>query len=174
VGRVHCVRVILLIEPMCSYFLTSFPLNSYDALKRYIYHLEKQKHGALVQSHDIESESATERTSLVDRIAQWEDTDSLFKPLLDTELRKISSFYALQEKQLLQELAELEELVKEQDEIGMLAGRFYGDSQWDEDDDDDEDDWGSTERSQEPSTSKRRRRASTSVGRAMSQGQGGG
>ncbi|KAN0113785.1 sodium/sulfate symporter [Russula decolorans] len=145
---------------------------AYDALKRYIYHLEKQKHGALVQSHDIESESATERTSLVDRIAQWEDTDSLFKPLLDTELRKISSFYALQEKQLLQELAELEELVKEQDEIGMLAGRFYGDSQWDEDDDDDEDDWGSTERSQEPSTSKRRRRASTSVGRAMSQGQG--
>lgn len=141
---------------------------AYDALKRYIYHLEKQKHEALLQSHDIES--ATERTSLVDRIAQWQDTDALFKPLLDAELRKISSFYALQEKQLLQELAELEELVKEQDEIGMLAGRFYSDSQWDEDDDDDEDDWGSTERSQEPSTSKRRRRASTSVGRAMSQG----
>ena len=168
-GRVHCVRVIFLIEAMCSYFLTSFPLNSYDALKRYIYHLEKQKHEALIQSHDIES--ATERTSLVDRITQWQDTDALFKPLLDAELRKISSFYALQERQLLQELAELEELVKEQDEIGMLAGRFY-DSQWDEDDDDDEDDWGSTERSQEPSTSKRRRRASTSIGRAMSQGGG--
>jgi phosphate transporter len=170
VGRVHCVRVILLIEPMCSYFPTSFPLNSYDALKKYIYHLEKQKHEALVQSHDIES--VTERTSLVDRIAQWQDTDALFKPFLDAELRKISSFYALQEKQLLQELAELEELVKEQDEIGMLAGRFYSDSQWDEDDDDDDDDWGSTERSQEPSTSKRRRRASTSAGRAMSQGGG--
>lgn len=170
VGRVHCVRVILLIEAMSSYFTTSFPLNSYDALKRYIYHLEKQKHEALIQSHDVES--ATERTSLVDRIAQWQDTDALFKPLLDAELRKISSFYALQEKQLLQELAELEELVKEQDEIGMLAGRFYSDSQWDEDDDDDEDDWGSTERSQEPATSKRRRRASTSVGRAMSQGGG--
>ncbi|KAI0280667.1 SPX domain-containing protein [Russula aff. rugulosa BPL654] len=141
---------------------------AYDALKRYIYHLEKQKHEALIQSHDMES--ATERTSLVDRIAEWQDTDALFKPLLDAELRKISSFYALQEKQLLQELVELEELVKEQDEIGMLAGRFYSDSQWDEDDDDDDDDWGSTERSQEPSTSKRRRRASTSVGRAMSQG----
>jgi phosphate transporter len=87
-------------------------------------------------------------------------------------LKKISSFYALQETQLLQELAELEELVKEQDEIGMLAGRFYSDSQWDEDDDEDEDEdhWGSTERSHEPSTSKRRRRVSTSAGRAMSQG----
>lgn len=169
VGRVHCVRVILLIEAMCSHFLTCFHY-SYDALKRYIYHLEKQKHEALIQSHDMES--ATERTSLVDRIAQWQDTDALFKPLLDAELRKISSFYVLQEKQLLQELAELEELVEEQDEIGMLAGRFYSDNQWDEDDDEDDDDWGSTERSQEPSTSKRRRRASTSAGRAMSQGGG--
>ncbi|KAH9991722.1 SPX domain-containing protein [Russula vinacea] len=143
---------------------------AYDALKRYIYHLEKQKHEALLQSHDIES--ATEQTSLVDRVAVWQDTDALFKPLLDAELKKISSFYALQETQLLQELAELEELVKEQDEIGMLAGRFYSDSQWDEDDDEDEDEdhWGSTDRSHELSTSKRRRRASTSVGRAMSQG----
>src|SRR6266403_3220912 len=141
VGRVHCVRVIFLNEAMC-YFLTSLLLNSYDALKRYIYHLEKQKHEALVQSHDIES--TTEQTSLVDYVAQWQDTDALFKPFLDAELRKISSFYVHQEKQLLQELAELEELVKEQDEIGMLAGRFYSDSQWDEDDDDDEDDWGST------------------------------
>lgn len=93
---------------------------------------------------------------------------------MDTELRKISDFYALQEQQLLQELSELEELIKEQDEIGMLAGRLYSDSQWDEDDDEDEDEdhWESTERSQEHSTSKRRRRASTSVGRAMSQGGG--
>ena len=93
---------------------------------------------------------------------------------MDTELRKISDFYALQEQQLLQELAELEELIKEQDEIGMLAGRLYSDSHWDEDDDEDEDEdhWESTERSQEHSTSKRRRRTSTSVGRAMSQGGG--
>ena len=92
---VHCVHVIFLNEAM-SYFLTSLLLNSYDALKRYIYHLEKQKHEALLQSHDMES--ATERTSLVDRIAQWQDTDALFKPLLDAELWKISSFYALQGK----------------------------------------------------------------------------
>lgn len=99
-----------------------------------------------------------------------QDTDAIFEPLLNAELRKISSFYALQEGQLLEELSELEGLVKEQDEIGMLAGRFYGESQWDEDEDEDEDDWQSTERSQDPTTSKRRRRASTSAVRAISQG----
>ncbi|KAN0133328.1 sodium/sulfate symporter [Lactarius tabidus] len=141
---------------------------AYDALKKYIYHLEKQKHEALIHSHDIES--ATEQTSLVGHVTQLQDTNTIFEPLLDAELRKISSFYALQEGQLLEELSELEGLVKEQDEIGMLAGRFYGESQWDEDDDDDDDDWQSTERSQDPTTSKRRRRASTSVVRAISQG----
>jgi phosphate transporter len=144
--------------------------NRYDALKKYIYHLEKQKYEALLQSHDVES--ATERTSLVGRAAQFQDTDELFEPLLDAERRKIASFYALQEKQLLQELSELEELIKEQDDIGMLAGRFYGEHHWDEDDDEDEDDWQSTERSQDPPSSKRRRRTSTSAGRAMSQGGG--
>ncbi|KAH9964729.1 hypothetical protein BGW80DRAFT_1347511, partial [Lactifluus volemus] len=68
-------------------------------------------------SHDIDS--ATEQTSLVDRAAQFQDTDVLFQPLLDAELQKISSFYALQEKQLLLELSELEELVKEQDDLGI-------------------------------------------------------
>jgi phosphate transporter len=101
-------------------------------------------------------------------VSQFQDTDTIFQPLLDAELRKISSFYALQEGQLLEELSELEELVKEQDEIGMLAGRFYGETQWDEDEDDDDDDWQSTERSQDPNISKRRRRASTSAGRAIS------
>ncbi|KAI9456787.1 SPX-domain-containing protein [Russula earlei] len=143
---------------------------AYDALKKYIYHLEKQKHEALVQSHDIES--ATERTSLVDNVGPFEDTDALFKPLLDSELQKISSFYTLQEKQFLQELAELEELVKEQDDLGMLAGQFYGDNQWDDDEDEDDDDWQSTERGQDPSTSKHRRRTSTSAARAISQGDG--
>jgi hypothetical protein len=101
-----------------------------------------------------------------------QDTDAVFKPLLDVELRKISSFYTLQEKQFLQELIELEELVKEQDDIGMLDSRFFGDGQWDEDEDEDEDDWPSTERSRDHPPSKRRRRASTSAGRAISQGGG--
>ena len=132
--------------------------------------MEKQKHEALVHSHDIES--ATEQTSLVGHLTPFQDTDAIFQPLLDAELRKISSFYILQENQLLEELTELEGLVKEQDDIGMLAGRVYGDTQWDEDDDEDEDDWHSTERSPEPTTSKRKRRASTSAVRAMSQGGG--
>lgn len=111
---------------------------------------------------------------MVGQVTQFQDTDALFVPLLDSELRKISSFYALQENQLLEELFELEGLVKEQDEIGMLAGRFYGESQWDEDEDEDEDDWQSTERerSRDPTTSKHRRRASTSAVRAISQGGG--
>lgn len=132
--------------------------------------MEKQKHEALVQSHDIES--ATEQTSLVGHVTPFQDTDAIFQPLLDAELRKISSFYSLQENQLLEELSELEELVKEQDDIGMVAGRIYGDTQWDEDEDEDEDDWQSTERSQDPATSKRRRRASTSAVRGISQGGG--
>jgi len=167
VGRIHCVRALF---PTVRVYQVYLHPNRYDALKKYIYHLEKQKHEALLQSHDVES--ATEQTSLVDPVALLQDTDALFQPLLDTELRKISSFYALQEKQFLQELAELEELVKEQDDIGLLAGRFFGDTQWDEDDDDEEDDWQSTGRSQDPPTSKHRRRASTSVVRAISQGGG--
>ena len=170
VGRIHCVRVNGGPARELAFTLFINPPTRYDALKKYIYHLEKQKHEALLQSHDIES--ATEQTSLVGHVSQFQDTDAIFKPLLDAELRKISSFYALQESQLLEELSELEGLVTEQDEIGMLAGRFYGESQWDEDEDEDEDDWQSTERSQDPTTSKRRRRASTSAVRAISQGGG--
>lgn len=109
---------------------------------------------------------------MVGHVTPFQDTDAIFQPLLDAELRKISSFYSLQENQLLEELSELEELVKEQDDIGMVAGRIYGDTQWDEDEDEDEDDWQSTERSQDPATSKRRRRASTSAVRGISQGGG--
>ena len=60
---------------------------------------------------------------MVGHVTPYQDTDAIFHPLLDAELRKISSFYILQENQLLEELTELEGLVKEQDDIGMLAGR---------------------------------------------------
>ncbi|KAI0064930.1 SPX-domain-containing protein [Artomyces pyxidatus] len=143
---------------------------AYDALKKYIYQLEKQQHDALVQSRDLEA--ANERTSLVGGSSS-QDTDALFQPLLDAEFRKISSFYSMQESELLEELSELEVLVKEQDDLGLIAGRLYADGEWEEDDED-EDDWQSTERSQDPllangstaNGSKRRRRASTSAGRA--------
>ena len=123
--------------------------TSYDALKKFIYQLEKQQHEALVLSHDIES--ATEQTSLVGNGPYAPDVDALFRPLVDSEWRKISSFYNVQERDLQQELLELEELVKEQDELGMTAGRLYEEG-WDDgdDDDDDEGDWQSTDRSADP------------------------
>jgi phosphate transporter len=122
---------------------------SYDTLKKYIYQFEKQQHEALVLSHDIEA--ATEQTALVGHGPLAPDVDALFRPLLDSELRKISSFYALQERGMQQELPELEELVKEQDELGMTVGRLY-DGHWDDgdDDDDDDEDWQSTDRSADP------------------------
>ncbi|KAA1467267.1 Sodium/sulfate symporter [Dentipellis sp. KUC8613] len=140
---------------------------AYDALKKYIYQLEKQQHEALTQAHDIEA--ATEHTSLVGGSSLPPDTDALFKPLLEAELRKISSFYQHQEKELLEELRELEELVAEQEELGLIAGRMFPDGEdgWDDDDDDDDDDWHEGERSRErTSNSRRRRRQSTSAGRA--------
>ncbi|KAH9966268.1 hypothetical protein BGW80DRAFT_1342928, partial [Lactifluus volemus] len=66
----------------------------YDALKKYIYNLEKQQCEALLQAHDIDL--AKEQTSLA-HAAQFQDTDVLFQPPLDAELQRISSFYALQE-----------------------------------------------------------------------------
>ncbi|KAI0050511.1 SPX-domain-containing protein [Auriscalpium vulgare] len=138
---------------------------AYDALKKYIYQLEKQQHEALVQSRDIEA--ATERTSLVGG-APLQDTDSQFQPLLDTELRKISTFYGLQEAELIHELSELEELVKEQDDLGLVAGRLYADGEWEEDEEEEDEDWQGDERlteTQPINPPKRRRRASTSVGR---------
>lgn len=146
---------------------------SYDALKKYIYQLEKQQHDARIYSHDIEA--ATEHTSLVGRSALAPDTDALFHPLLDAELRKVSSFYSHQEKELLEELTELEDLVKEQDEMGLVAGRLYteGEGDWDDDDEDDDDDeeWQSTERSRDrrgnTSTSRRRRKPSNAASKPL-------
>ncbi|KAI0319073.1 SPX domain-containing protein [Amylostereum chailletii] len=142
---------------------------AYDALKKYIYQLEKQQHEARVHAHDIES--AGEHTGLVPGSSS-PDTDALFRPLLDVERRKISTFAALQEKELFEELAELEALVQEQDELGLVAGRLYADDEDDMDDDDDDDEdevdveWGAPSASRERQSSKRRRRNSTSVGRA--------
>lgn len=65
----------------------------------------------------------------------------MFRPLLDTELRKISSFYQSQEKELLQELRELEELVESMDRNGVGEGVvMYEDGDDDDDDDDDDED----------------------------------
>lgn len=85
------------------------------------------------------------------------NTDTLFTPLLDQELKKIIRFYENQEKELLDEVADLEERATQLEEAGLAAGERYLD---DDDDDDDEDDDESISRSPE-----RKRRRSVSFQR---------
>ncbi|KAJ6578119.1 SPX domain-containing protein [Mycena capillaripes] len=124
---------------------------AYDALKKYIYQLERTQHEHS-SYRDIET---NERTSLVDRVPT---TDAVFMPLLDRELKKICAFYEAQERELKGEVAELEELVRQQEEAGMAGNHYLDDGPYD-DEDDDEDDDDSLSRSPQ-----RRRRVSSSAG----------
>ncbi|KAJ8077599.1 low-affinity phosphate transporter [Marasmius tenuissimus] len=128
----------------------------YDMLKKCIYQLEKQQQILSSSYHDIES---NERTSLVGRRVDRE-TDAVFIPMLDRELRKIVLFYENQEKELIEELEELEELVKVQEEMG-LEGDHYNDDFTDDEDDDDES--LSQSRDATTATGRRRRRMSSSA-----------
>ncbi|KAJ8592872.1 Sodium/sulfate symporter [Rhizopogon salebrosus TDB-379] len=134
---------------------------AYDVLKRYIYQLEKQqqrRHGIESSYHDLE---ANEQTALVDHTGS-SGADSLFKPLLDRELEKITLFYEVQEKELMDELAELEQSIAQQDEGGLEAGLNYMDEYEDEDEDEEED---NVIRSDDHAKgSRRRQRKSSSVG----------
>lgn len=67
------------------------------------------------------------------------NTDSLFTPLLNQELKKVVMFYETQEKDLLDELKALEEQVEEMEEAGLAAGERYMDDDDDDDEDDDDD-----------------------------------
>lgn len=179
---------------ICSQKLTfSLLFCSYDTLKKYIYQLEKQQHEARLaaQARHDDPEAADEHTALFPSSdsSQPPDTDAVFRPLLDTELRKISSFYQSQERELLQELKELEELVESVDRdgvsggVGMYEDGEEGDDDDDDDDDDeDEDDWNDSpvrERSTDRGVSagatgtqrgnSKRRRGSSSLGRKSSE-----
>ncbi|KAJ7765942.1 SPX domain-containing protein [Mycena maculata] len=127
---------------------------AYDALKKYIYQLEKTQHDQS-SYHDLET---NERASLVNRAAE---TDAVFVPLLEKELKKICAFYEAQEKELIDEVTQLEELVQQQDEAGM-AGNHYLDGPFEDDEDEDEDE---DSLSRSP---RRRRRISSSAGHRMS------
>ncbi|KAH9481898.1 putative transporter C3B8.04c [Psilocybe cubensis] len=107
---------------------------AYDALKKYIYQLEKQQSGRdLSLSRDLES---NERSALLNE-ADATETDGMFIPLLDRELRKIVAFYEQQSKELLDDLEDLEKDVILQDEIGLQGGEHYDDyEEYDEDDND--------------------------------------
>ncbi|CAA7265750.1 unnamed protein product [Cyclocybe aegerita] len=126
---------------------------AYDALKKYIYQLEKQQAGhEHLLLHDIES---NEHSSLL-RQGDASNTDSLFIPLLDRELKKIVLFYEHQEKELLDDLEELEKDVALQEEIGLRGGEHYQD--FDEEDEEDDD---SISRS--PVGTRRRRKSSSAA-----------
>ncbi|TFK63157.1 Sodium/sulfate symporter [Pluteus cervinus] len=118
---------------------------AYDALKKCIYQLEKQQHNlsaSLTLSsgyHDLES---NETEALIGTGSEGQHqsspTDSVFVPLLDKELKKISLFYEQQEKELASDIQELEEEVELQERMGLEAGERYMDFPDDDDDDDDE------------------------------------
>ncbi|KAG0705781.1 SPX domain-containing protein [Suillus ampliporus] len=139
---------------------------AYDVLKRYIYQLEKRQQrpdGIEPSYHDLE---ANEQTTLVDH-TDTSGVDSLFKPLLDRELEKITRFYEAQENELMDELAELEQSITQQDEAGLEAGLNYMDEDDEEEDEDEEeeDDFNMVTRSEDHGKgSRHRRRKSSSVG----------
>ncbi|PPQ69298.1 hypothetical protein CVT26_001616 [Gymnopilus dilepis] len=106
---------------------------AYDALKKFIYQLEKQQSGRDIPIvRDLES---NERSSLLGQ-PEEADTDSLFVPALDKELHKIIHFYLDQEKELLEELEELEKDVKQLDEAGLQGGDHYEDYETEDEEDD--------------------------------------
>ncbi|KAF5359495.1 hypothetical protein D9756_002903 [Leucocoprinus leucothites] len=110
---------------------------AYDALKKYIYQLEKQQHGHETLSHASHSHrdlEVGEHAALLEG-HDATDTDVLFIPLLDRELKKITLFHESQEKELLEELAELEEDVQKQEDIGIDGADRYMDPSDDDDDD---------------------------------------
>ncbi|KAJ2913755.1 hypothetical protein MD484_g6658, partial [Candolleomyces efflorescens] len=109
---------------------------AYDALKKYIYQLEKQQvNREQIVPHDIE---AGEQSSLLGG-HDASETDAAFVPLLDQELRKITLFYELQEKEFFEELEELEEAIKKQEEADITGeGRYEDFEDMDDDEDDDE------------------------------------
>lgn len=124
---------------------------SYDALKKYIYQLEKQQAGHLVA--DLES---GERASLLD---QTDATDALFIPLLDRELSKIVTFYKHQEQELMEELQDLEKDVALQDELGLRGEETWG--RYTDDDDEEDDDSVSRSPTRRRSLSHQRKRSSS-------------
>ncbi|KAJ3993371.1 SPX domain-containing protein [Lentinula boryana] len=131
----------------------------YDSLKKYIYQLEKQQQNLTSSYRDLES---NERTSLVGRPDAA--TDSIFIPLLDKELKKVTLFYEHQGKELFDEIDELEALIHKQEELGLDGDHYADDDGYDEEDDE------SISRS--PERQKRRRLSSSANAHPNTAGQG--
>jgi phosphate transporter len=148
VGRIH--RVCCHLGPLCE--VSS--LFSYDSLKKCIYQLEKQQQGhEQILTYDPESNERSTLLAEQDVIG----IDAMFIPLLDRELRKIATFYEHQEKELIDDMEDLEKSLLEQEDVGL--GHRYYDDLTDEDDEDDSLDE-SPERRRQPSNHHRRRSVS--------------
>ncbi|CAE7121172.1 unnamed protein product [Rhizoctonia solani] len=108
---------------------------AYSALKKQIYTLESEL-PIPGRAQDVER---GERAALLSGDRNREAANAIFQPLLDTELAKITVFYEVQEKELLYDITELEQLVAKTEEEG-INGNAGIDSDDGSDDDDDEDD----------------------------------
>ncbi|KAJ7915353.1 Sodium:sulfate symporter transmembrane region-domain-containing protein [Mycena leptocephala] len=125
---------------------------AYDALKKCIYQLERTQHDQS-SYRDIET---NERSSLV---RHGPTVDTVFVPLVDRELKKICTFYEAQEKELTGEVAELEELARQQEAAGMAGNHYLDDGPYEDEEEDDDD---------SPSWSpQRHRRVPSSVGHQL-------
>ena len=108
-------------------------MHSYDALKKCIYQLEKQQHAHDHHYPDLES---NEQSTLLEQ-TDGSETDALFIPLLDRELKKIVLFYEQQKNELMEDFNDLEKDVEFQETLGLQGGAHYEDYD-DGDEDDDE------------------------------------
>ncbi|KAI0648667.1 Sodium/sulfate symporter [Trametes meyenii] len=147
---------------------------AYEALKKHVYQLEKQKVGLQESFHDLE---ANEHTSLIGAAgSNAASTDALFIPLLDRELRKVCLFYETEEQRFSDEVSALQQEIEQQEQNGPYAGHQYMDNEEDPDDEDDDDfdlhsPTLSRDRTQSPS--RQRRRHSRSVSSATPAGPSG-
>ncbi|KAG8690610.1 low-affinity phosphate transporter [Ceratobasidium sp. 423] len=130
---------------------------AYSALKKQIYTIESEL-PIPGQSQDVER---GERAALLGGDQNRRAANGIFQPLLDAELAKIMAFYEIQEKELLYDVAEFEQLVVRTEEEG-INGNAGIDSDDGSDDDEDEDDARSN--GVAPSAGRRRSGSSRTLG----------
>jgi phosphate transporter len=133
-------------------------------LKKYIYHLEKRQ---VAHRQNYRDADATESSALIAHAdgegsaPSAEDTDAFFRPLIDREIKKVEAFYLKQEQQLVQDVAELEALVHDEEERGRGDAHWVDDEEHDDGDEDEEEEGndavGELQSPTVPSTSGKRR-----------------
>lgn len=127
--------------------------SRYSALKKKIYDIAAQTEAGDGQHGDVE------RAGLL--AGQQVSGNDIFIPLLDRELEKIVNFYTHQEKEVLDELEEVRQLVEQTEEQGLVDEPYRDEDGTDEDEDDDDDE--TTNRSVSRDLSKQRRRKASSA-----------